>query len=585
MTASTAHVGHVPQIAQQCRRRTSITKRRVAAAPHSRDSLKLNKRFTPNTFAKNARALNVTASSNNQQVNAATLSQPTAQTQKALRLSQSRLGDIAASGKATVPSYPRTLTPDHNVMIHLGVGGFFRSHQALYVHRLLERGGNWAFVGMGLMDFDFKMYDALKSQDYLYTVASKGDHDPEYTVVGSILDFVYAPDDKQAALERMADPQTKLVTLTITEKGYCYTSDGDLDLSNRYVMEDLKDITNPVSAIGFIVAALRLRKERGQKPFTVLSCDNMPENGLVAKKMCMQLAEAADPALAAWIQREVPFPLSMVDRITPVTTASDIDDVAAGAGVEDAWPVVAEDFMQWVVEDNFVDGLRPAYEEVGALVVEDVMPYECMKLRLLNGGHSALSYAAYLLGHREVHAALADPRIRTFLRCYFAEVDTTVPAVRGVNLAEYQETLIRRFSNENIRDQVQRLAQDGSAKLYNTMRDPILELLAADRPLETVALAAALYGRYMTGDDEEGEPIIILDPAAETLTPLARDMFAVGGRPEEHARLPTRGVRHGGVAERGAAMRGGAVGGAGAGARRRRRAGAAVRRPCVLRGR
>lgn len=418
-------------------------------------------------------------------------------------------------------------------MIHLGVGGFFRSHQALYLHKLLEQGSNWAFVGMGIMDFDFKMYDALKSQDYLYTVASKGViKDPEYTVIGSVLDFVYAPDDKQAALDRMADPQTKMVTLTITEKGYCCNSDGDLDLTNRYIADDLKDITNPVSAIGFIVAALRLRMERGQKPFTVLSCDNMPENGLVAKKMCVQLAEAADPALAAWIQQEVPFPLSMVDRITPVTSAEDVNDFAEFAGIEDAWPVVAEDFMQWVVEDNFVDGLRPAYEQADALVVEDVMPYECMKLRLLNGGHSALSYAAYLMGHREVHEAMADPRIRTFLRCYFSEVEATVPEVRGVDLREYQATLVNRFSNANIRDRVERLAQDGSAKLYNTMRDPILELLAADRPLDTVALAVALFGRYMTGVDEEGEAIIVLDPAAEKLAPLAQEMFSAGGDSE-----------------------------------------------------
>lgn len=460
----------------------------------------------------------------NRNVHAATIS-----ADEGLELAQSQLENIALDGKVTVPTYNRELTPDRPVMMHLGVGGFFRSHQALYLHNLLEKGSNWAFVGMGILDFDKKMYETLKAQDYLYTVASKGDgHKPEYTVVGSMLDMCYAPDDKKAAVERMAAEQTKIVSLTITEKGYCWDSDGNLDMNNLYIKGDLEDITQPHSAIGYLVAALKLRKERGMKPFTVLSCDNMPENGHVAKKMCTTLARAVEPELSDWIEANVPFPVTMVDRITPITTQEDIDELAADTGIVDGWPVVAEDFMQWVVEDKFVDGERPDYEAVGALVVEDVLPYEFMKLRLLNGGHSALSYAAYMLGHREVHLAMQDDRVLTFLQCYFAEVKDTVPPVPGVDIDEYKDTLVKRFSNTNIKDQVQRLAQDGSAKLYNTMKDPILELLAAGKPLDTVALAIAAYGRYMTQIDEDGEAITVLDPLQTQLTPLACDMFAKG---------------------------------------------------------
>jgi len=447
-----------------------------------------------------------------------------------VRLSQENLDTIAAAGNVHcgVPTYSRALTPDRPVIIHLGVGGFFRSHQALYLHKLMQRGSEWAFVGMGVLDFDKPMYDTLKGQDYLYTLASKGERPPEYTVVGSILDMIYAPDDKAAALERMCDLQTKIVSLTITEKGYCWDSDGNLDFSNKLIKSDLEDISQPWSAIGFLVAALKLRMERGLKPFTVLSCDNMPDNGHVAKKMCLQLAEKIDPKLAEWIEEKVPFPVTMVDRITPITMPDDISELRDNCNIEDKWPVVAEDFTQWVIEDKFVDDERPMWEEVGALVVEDVMPYELMKLRFLNGGHSALSYAAYLLGHREVHLALADERIVTFLKCYFAEVEQTVGAVEGVDLGEYQHTIIQRFSNSNIKDQVQRITQDGSAKLFNTMKGPILELLSMGKPLDTVALAVAVYARYMAGEDEEGNQFAIMDPLEDKLRPLACYMYAIG---------------------------------------------------------
>jgi len=213
----------------------------------------------------------------------------------------------------------------------------------------------------------------------------------------------------------------------------------------------------------------------------------------------------------------VPFPNTMVDRITPVTTPADIDTLADQYGISDGWPVVAEDFMQWVIEENFVDGCRPPFEKVGALVVDDVTASELMKIRLLNGGHSAISYISYLLGHRDVDKSMADPRIANFLRAYFAEVVTTVPPVVGVDLEQYQFSLITRFSNVHICDQVQRLAEDGSMKLFNTMRGPIMERLEAGKSVDMLALAVAGYSRYMMGVDEGGSPITIKDPMAATV--------------------------------------------------------------------
>jgi len=440
-------------------------------------------------------------------------------------LLQENLQRIAANGMVSVPNYNRELTPDRPVIVHLGVGGFHRSHQAYYLDQALLNGSNWALVGLGVLEFDKPMHDALMSQDHLYTLISRGVTKTEYSVIGAMLDFVHSPDDKDAALERLADPQTKIVSLTITEKGYCWDTNQHLDKSNPLVLADIQDITQPSSALGHIVAALKLRKERGMKPFTVLSCDNMPNNGRIARTLCLELAHEVDEDLEAWIRTHVPFPVTMVDRITPMTAKTDIESLLETTGIVDKWPVVAEEYMQWVIEDNFVDNERPLYEGFGALVVDDVTSYECMKIRLLNGGHSALSYLGYLLGHRDVDLAVNDPRVANFLSRFFAEVVNTVPDVPGVNLDAYQYDLISRFANENIKDKLQRLAQDGSAKLYNTMKEPIEERLEEGHSVNMLALGVAGYARYMTGVDEEGVDIIILDPLIESLLPLAVTMF------------------------------------------------------------
>eukprot|EP00920_Eleutheroschizon_duboscqi_P005124 GHVT01011852.1.p1 GENE.GHVT01011852.1~~GHVT01011852.1.p1 ORF type:complete len:262 (+),score=46.28 GHVT01011852.1:4528-5313(+) len=253
------------------------------------------------------------------------------------------------------------------------------------------------------------MSTALKHQDYLYTVLTRASHTSSATVIGSLSDFLLVPD--RAANEIAAwlvSPSTRLVSLTVTEKGYCQNVEGGLDIENPLVSQDLQNLENPHSAIGFITLGLQLRRAAGVQPFTVLSCDNLPENGTVLKQMVLEFAELLDPTLALWIKDNVGFPRTMVDRITPVTGPEHRDILRGDFGVEDEWPVVAEDFRQWIIEDSFCNS-RPQWESVGAILVSDVQSYELMKLRLLNGGHSAMVYISYLAGYRSPIATLASP--------------------------------------------------------------------------------------------------------------------------------------------------------------------------------
>ncbi|MGV8973656.1 MAG: mannitol dehydrogenase family protein, partial [Rhodoglobus sp.] len=289
------------------------------------------------------------------------------------------------SGPVSTPSYDRAaLTAG---IIHFGVGGFHRGHQAKYLDELMNAGlaTDWAICGMGVMASDAHMRDVLTASDGLYTLVAKNpDGTRDVRVIGSIIDFVYAPDDPAAAVERLADPAIRIVSLTITEGGYNFHHvTGEFDLENAAVVADLAHPTEPTTVFGLVCAGLKLRRERGITPFTVMSCDNIQENGHVAEKMFTAYARALDPEFATWVTAHVRFPNSMVDRITPVTTEADRADVAATYGIDDGWPVVCEDFCQWVLEENFGDG-RPPYQEVGVQVVKDVAPYELMKLRLLN---------------------------------------------------------------------------------------------------------------------------------------------------------------------------------------------------------
>lgn len=409
-----------------------------------------------------------------------------------VQLSSATLPLIEASSAAEVPSYSRNGVTKW--IFHLGLGGFSRSHLAMLTDEVLLRQNDaarmddsisafgkdkWGICGVGLMPWDIKLRDALKSQDYLYTVLSRDSTAGDTArVIGSIMDYIFVPDDPTKALNRLADPSTAIVSLTVTEKGYCVDASGSLDLGNSLIKHDLAPggLDAPQSAPGLIAAGLKLRKERGIPPFVVLSCDNLPMNGNMARRATVSLLQQIDPELAEWVSssQNVCFPNSMVDRITPITTDVEKTTLKNDFGIVDNWPVVAEPYVQWVVEDAFggsvASGARPAWETAnGVQFVPDVKPYELMKLRLLNSSHSALAYIGYLSGHRDVNLAMDDPLVFGFVTRYMAAVAPTVPPVPGVNLSEYQAILCRRFSNARIADKLTRLAQDGSNKWASTL--------------------------------------------------------------------------------------------------------------------
>ncbi|NCO03961.1 MAG: mannitol dehydrogenase family protein [Alphaproteobacteria bacterium] len=432
-----------------------------------------------------------------------------------ISLNQNTLEQISAH--APVPNYERSTIKCG--IVHMSVGGFHRAHQAVYMDDVLSLfGGDWGICGVGLLPNDLDNINALKNQDGLYTVLERQASGDVARVIGSMVEVLHAPTETQKVLDKLSDPMTKILSLTVTEKGYCYKADGNLDQNNPLLQEDLKDLSAPKTAMGYIVAGLKARKEAGISAYTVMSCDNLPGNGHLTQKLVLQFATLIDTDLARWIQDNVTFPNAMVDRITPVTTQPIIDIVRDKFMITDKWPVVCEDYRQWVLEDKFVNG-RPQLEEAGVQLVADVDPYEKMKVRLLNGSHSALSYLSYLMGYREVDKAMNDPLIAQYVRAYMdQDVTPSVPNVPGVNLDKYKDTLIKRFANPAISDQVQRLAEDGSAKIPNSILPCIEYQLEHGGSIKLAALALAGWFRYLTGVDENTQAIMIKDPRANQLT-------------------------------------------------------------------
>jgi len=433
---------------------------------------------------------------------------------------------MTALSNATLTSLPADVAgPDYDRsalsagIVHIGVGGFHRAHQAMYLDELMRAGlaHDWAICGLGLLPGDAAMRDALKAQDGLYTLVVKHpDGSTQARVIGSIVDYLFGPEDPEAALARMADPATRIVSLTVTEGGYNVNQvTGEFDLTNLAVRADLEPGAVPTTSFGYVIEALRRRRAAGTAPFTVMSCDNIQGNGDNARRMFGAFARAKDPDLADWIEAEVPFPNCMVDRITPVTTDADRELVAERFGIEDAWPVVTEPFTQWVLEDDFVSG-RPPYEQAGVQVVEDVTPYELMKLRLLNVSHQGIAYLGYLAGYRLVHDVAQDPMFATFLRGYMDhEGGPTLRPLPGVDLETYKSTLIERFSNPYVRDTVARLCAESSDRIPNWLVPVIGENLASGGEVTRSALIVASWARYAEGADEQGEPIEIVDRIAE----------------------------------------------------------------------
>lgn len=395
-------------------------------------------------------------------------------------------------------------------IVHFGVGGFHRAHQAMYVDRLLETGtaNGWGICGVGVMPADRRMADVMDSQDGLYTlVAEHPDGHPDARVIGSIVDYRYAPDDREGVVELMAAPTTHIVSLTITEGGY-----------------DIEGV-GPDSVFGLVADALARRRDDGLPSFTIVSCDNIEGNGDVAQQAFTAHAERTHPGLADWMTEHTRFPNSMVDRITPVTTPDVIDSLAKEFGVEDQWPVAAEPFTSWVLEDDFSDG-RPAFEDVDVLLVDDVTPYELMKLRLLNASHQSLCYFAYLAGYRLVHEAAGDPLFAEFLLKYMdSEATPTLLPVPGIDLPDYKRTLIERFANPGVRDTIVRLCYGSSDRIPKWLLPVIRENLASGAPIRLSAATVASWARYAEGVDEQGEPIDVQDQLSETLVPLAKSQL------------------------------------------------------------
>ncbi|AEG45481.1 mannitol dehydrogenase family protein [Isoptericola variabilis] len=422
-----------------------------------------------------------------------------------------------------VPAYDRSAL--RTGIVHIGVGGFHRAHQAMYLDRLMNEGKalDWAICGVGVLPGDARMRDALTSQDGLYTLVLKHpDGTLEGRVIGSIAEFLLAPDDPEAVLEKMASPDVRIVSLTVTEGGYnIHHVTGEFDAADPSVVADLADGAVPATTFGLVTEALRRRRDRGIPPFTVQSCDNVQGNGDVARQVFTAFARLKDPELGAWVEENVAFPSSMVDRITPVTTDDDRRLVAERFGVDDAWPVVAEPFTQWVIEDRFPTG-RPPYEEVGAQLVDDVEPYELMKLRLLNASHQALCYLGYLAGHRYAHEVTQEPVFARFLLDYMdREATPTLEPVPGIDLDLYKRTLVERFSNAHVRDTLARLCAESSDRIPKWLLPVVRHNLATGGEVHRAATVVAAWARYAEGTDEQGEPIAVVDRLAERLQAAA----------------------------------------------------------------
>lgn len=402
-------------------------------------------------------------------------------------------------------------------IVHLGAGAFHRAHQAVYTEAVLADGDSrWGILGASLRSPDLR--DALMPQDGLYTVAVREGDREHLQVVGGIGRVLLAPEDPGRLLAAMAAPEVAIVSLTVTEKGYCHNpATGELDEANPDVLHDLAHPASPRGALGFIVEAARRRRAAGLPPFTLLSCDNLPGNGATLHRVATRFAALRDPDLGRYLADALRCPSTMVDRIVPATTEADRAAVGAALGLRDAWPVVTEPFRQWVIEDAFA-GSRPAWDIAGARFVSDVAPYELMKLRLLNGSHSTLAYLGCLAGHDTVADTMAAPGFATLVRGLMdEEVTPDLPVLAGFDLDAYKASLIARFRNTALHHRTAQIAMDGSQKLPQRLLKSIRARLARGAPFDRLALGVAAWMRYATGRNEQGAPIDLRDPMADTL--------------------------------------------------------------------
>lgn len=416
-------------------------------------------------------------------------------------------------------------------ILHIGVGNFHRAHQAVYLDDLFNLGKNldWAIVGAGVRSGDAAMRQALESQDWLTTVLELEPGANRTRVTGSMIGFVPVSESGKAIVDTLDDPTIRIVSLTVTEGGYCIDpATGSFNPEHPEIRYDASHLDTPRGVFGVLLAALRRRRERNLAPFTIMSCDNIPHNGRVAMDAVAGLADLIDPSLAAYVREAVAFPNSMVDRITPATTDRERAILEERFGIRDNWPVFCEPFRQWVLEDRFPTG-RPALEEVGVTFTPHVAAFELMKLRILNGGHAAIAYPAALLGIHFVHDAMADPLVRGFLdKLEAEEIIPHVPPVPGVDLIGYYQLIARRFSNPDVGDTIPRLAQDGSNRQPKFILPSTRARLQAGADVTGLALESALWCRYCAATTDAGEQILLNDANAERLTPAA---LAARGNP------------------------------------------------------
>ncbi len=423
-----------------------------------------------------------------------------------------------------VPSYDRDRV--RTGIVHLGVGGFHRSHQAMYLDRLMEAGKamEWGICGVGVLPADREMQEVMTAQDCLYTLLVRhADGSLDARVIGSMVEYLFAPDDPEAVVAKMADPSTRIVSLTVTEGGYNTSAvTGRFDEENPAVVSDLRSPTALRTSFGLVTEALARRRERGIVPFTVVSCDNMPGNGEVARLSFGAFAGLRDPRLGDWVEREVPFPNSMVDRITPVTTDTDRAELAERFGVVDRWPVVCEPWTQWVLEDSFADG-RPPLEDAAVQLVDDVAPYELMKLRLLNAGHQVVAQLGRLAGLDYVHEAASDPLFRRLLTSYMDEEATpTLRPVSGIDLGAYKRAVVARFASPAVRDTLDRIRTNSSDRMPQFLLPVLRQNLATGGPIRCAVATVAGWARAAEGTDDDGRPIELVDARAGSLAARAR---------------------------------------------------------------
>ncbi len=432
------------------------------------------------------------------------------------------------SPKIARPRYQRSnINPG---IIHIGVGNFHRSHQAVYLDDLFNAGLSldWGIVGAGFRPPDAAMRAALAGQDWLTTVVEKEVGSSRARVTGSMIDFLRVVGggngNARAMVDALTDPRIRIVSLTVTEGGYCIDpATGDFDPHHPDIKADLAMAEAPTQVFGTLVAALKARRAAGISPFSIMSCDNMPGNGHVTRHAVLGFAALTDPDLATWIEGEVAFPNSMVDRITPATTDRERDLLRERFGIEDARPVFCESFCQWVMEDHFCDG-RPAFEAVGVTLTDDVAPFELMKLRMLNGGQAAIAYPAALVGFQTVDEAMASPLIGGFLeKLEREEIIPAVPAISGIDRNHYLDLIKRRFANPEIKDTIPRLCQDGSNRQPKFILPSTRDRLNDGQCIDGLALVSALWCRYCYGETEAGMPIMIDDVQADRLRNAARE--------------------------------------------------------------